>query len=122
LPNAVLAYRVLDYIGNNLDRWNQDYWKFDGYCGTTYCFAGHTVVMADMVVPTQGDTGQNVHSREDGRYIGHVADVARKLLDITWNDDLKLFHETPNDFKELTRRVEEIFGPRPAEQLELELV
>lgn len=105
VPNAELAYKVLDHIDAHPESWVQDSW----WCGTGGCFAGWAVKL----------------SGEDPGWV-YVAERAAELLGFTSEYDIEeravaalggrgrcdLFSAS-NTREDLDRIVAAVFGPRP---------
>lgn len=121
MPNAALAYQVLDLINKHRDHFSMDTWvsaadgagvgldelTSEAHCGTTACFAGWTVALAGASI----GAGSCVVFDSAGNAIeGTVGSHAAKLLDIEEPDRGDLFL-CEND--EIEHYVEKIFGPRP---------
>lgn len=112
MPNAELAYRVLDQIDAEPERWNQNAWVIG--CGTSYCFAGWALTLTGHTLVGRGaeaGSGMDLDGfhRVDGSIVGDAA--ARELdIDLLSADDLFSVY---NNRADLGTLVAEIFGPRP---------
>jgi hypothetical protein len=112
MPNAELAYKVLDHIDAHPETWKQGQWIGEAECGTVACFAGWAVLLS-------GQTS----IRDDFAVINgdcvklHISEAAEILLGI--EEVLHLGDDAPDPFdalltrQELGERVADIFGPRP---------
>ncbi|GAA2681883.1 hypothetical protein [Actinoplanes palleronii] len=107
IPNATLAYRVLDQIDAHPETWNQSTWD----CGTAACFAGWAVRLSGGI----SDDSEVVAGPDELTGMT-VENAAYKVLGITVAQadpvDGWLF-DAENDRQDLGRLVAEIFGPRP---------
>lgn len=116
LPNAALAYAVLDQIDKHLELWDQGQWLRrgeDGDCGTVGCFAGWTCLLSGDKPEWYGEDDPVTGWVKDSvglRYL--VDDRAEDLLGINMQQADRLF-ATSNTRDELIEFVAEIFGPRP---------
>jgi hypothetical protein len=114
MPNAELAYRVLDHIDAHPESWDQTQWV----CGTTACFAGWALRLSGYEL----EEGSFRWSAEvaDGPLAGvRVEYAACDVLKIESPEICRadgkwdgLFNEG-NDRAKLGELVKEIFGPRP---------
>lgn len=129
MPNAQLAYDVLDHIDADPESWNQGTWftRPPGAtdCGTQACFAGWAAILSGHL-PTKwdeacdcGDCSEGVaRGREGASFVKtengprYVREVARDLLGIE-NDDCYELFDGWNTRVQLGYEVERIFGPRP---------
>lgn len=107
MPNAELAYRVLDHINAHPESWDQNVWVAQRpECGTAACFAGWACLLSgDQPAGIPDETG------EIERYIPHRAGT---LLGIEVDGGEHPLFEYTNTRDDLGVLVEEIFGPRPA--------
>lgn len=48
--NDVLIDKVMDYLREHPKEWDQRYWVESTPCGTTACFAGHTMLLSGYTV------------------------------------------------------------------------
>lgn len=130
IPNAALAYRVLDWIDAHPEQHDQARWFQKTACGTAGCFAGWTVVLAGHRVgfdEMPDEDGVQRYDTIDGTRLLSVAGVAIDDLGIATSTvecqvcescgqrdraDDALFAAS-NSREDLGRLVEEIFGPRP---------
>jgi hypothetical protein len=117
MPNAELAYRVLDHIDAHPESWVQSSWLHAGSCGTAGCFAGWATQLAGMTAVFEDVPGfsgvryfQYVVPAEGGPT--SVSEAAEQVLGIHTLDAYELFSAV-NTREDLGRHVEEIFGPRP---------
>lgn len=121
MPNAELAYRVLDHIDAHPESWDQETW----YCETSACFAGWAALLSGLELGYEDGRMWDVEvvSASDplrSRMVGwHVQEAACALLGISHDhvvridgEDDELFNEN-NDRAKLGELVKEIFGPRP---------
>ena len=128
MPNAKLAYQVLDHIDAHPEQWDQETYYEVNECGTTACFAGWTVILSKVELNAHGDVllsslphevadlvGQ-IRSTEpsplEDPQLAEIADVARVLLGIDRDQRGSLFY-ADNDREDLGTLVGELFGPRP---------
>jgi hypothetical protein len=115
IPNAELAYRVLDHIDAHPEQWDQGIWIRESDCGTAGCFAGWAVLLAGGTVGT-AVSGFDPPPVTGGprEIVGRsVADAAELLLGsdhIAGDRDL---FDANNTREDLSVLVAEIFGPRP---------
>jgi hypothetical protein len=109
VPNAVLAYRVLDHIERHPEHWNQKAYR----CVTGCCFAGNAVLLGGMVWRSLDDTlDDHVYDPMTGRILD-IIDASTELLGIPeWRDWGRLF-QAANNIQDIRKLVLEIFGPRP---------
>lgn len=54
-PNLGRLQQTMSHIENNLELWIQDDWTTPTDCGTAYCFAGWTVVLAGIPIQATED-------------------------------------------------------------------
>jgi hypothetical protein len=121
VPNAELAYKVLDHIDAHPEQWRQQDWisRPDGAdCGTAACFAGWACLLsgdtprwefpADELTERVNTTSgvELVHDVE------FVNDRAAYLLGISLYEADSLF-DAENERDGIVRLVTELFGPRP---------
>jgi hypothetical protein len=122
MPNAKLAYEVLDLINANRAHFNMSTWvQCDGRaldpvslaelteqnkCGTAACFAGWTVAVSGH---TMNEAEQIFDSA--GRRVGFdISEFAKELLDIDDDQADGLFYVGDDEIDEA---VATTFGPRP---------
>jgi hypothetical protein len=118
IPNAELAWRVLDHIIANPDQYAPDVWIYRGdpECGTAACIAGWTCLLSgdEPVYVDRHEEEANTVEYGDGS--DRVARRAAFLLGIEYDDEdvygHRLFH-VGNRITTISRLVTEIFGPRP---------
>lgn len=105
-PNADLLYKTLDLViaAEPDGTWDQNNWIAynDDFCGTTACFAGHTLLAQGGKILTRKETGASGHtyieayavSMPDGRFISAsaVAMAAQESLRLTYGQADDLFH------------------------------
>lgn len=109
-PNMAEIDRILDYIIDHPDEWDQNTWtNTDPVCGTTYCFAGHAVVSAGYKIMDRGA----VIYRPDGSIGVSVGTEAQEVLGLTrWEADelfLRSMRPLKSDSLELVKiQVEKI--------------
>jgi hypothetical protein len=119
MPNAELAYRVLDHITAHPKEWNQTIYLRKDHCGTAACFAGWTVLLSgdrpnwSEGWPAHGGEVTDVVTAAQSPDSVCVSDRATELLDITSWDAFGLF-DANNSMDDLCEQVVDIFGPRPA--------
>lgn len=115
MPNAALAYAVLDHIKANPDEWNQEIWA----CGTKGCFAGWATVLGNPTAavhfPSWLETRLH-RSRRQQVYIDGFRESVRKtairLLGIR-EYEADLLFAAHNTYGDLEHYVTLLFGPRP---------
>jgi hypothetical protein len=123
VPNAALAYAVLDHIDAHPEQWNQAKWD----CGTAACFAGHAVRLSGGVIQGFSNSDAEVVDTTDEfarwmlgmspleaacHVLGIDADMGAVADDPETGERFWLF-DASNDRARLGRLVAEIFGPRP---------
>jgi hypothetical protein len=117
IPNAELAYRVLD-IARTARSLEMEYWanNLSGglitladltapTCGTTACLAGWTVALAGYAIKARG----SVYNAA-GDYVGDVQPMAARMLGISDLASEDLFYVSNDD---LDAAIADYFGPRP---------
>jgi len=115
IPNAALAYQVLDHIDAHPESWDQRTWG----CGTVACFAGWTVILSGGVIDADGYDSSVVDGPAE--LVGDTVERAaiRLLQGRVWIDrpdgEVDWLFAADNNREDLGRLVAEIFGPRPAE-------
>lgn len=50
MVNATLVRAVMENIAANPNTWHQNHLVDESDCGTTYCFAGHTLLLSGKIV------------------------------------------------------------------------
>lgn len=123
IPNAELAYRVLDHIDAHPEQWNQGVYIGSKECGTAACFAGWAVLLSGARPRFYAADVSTADVVVDG-LVRVVPELAQELLRASrWveagdgvSDDLDLFDQD-NTREDLGRLVVEIFGPRPGEHI-----
>ena len=82
--NKELALRVLNKIKENPNNWKQWMWAIQEPCGTSHCFAGHTVHLS---FPDAKPYFQGTRKQTSQYILNGVVDdykfSAKKLLDLT---------------------------------------
>lgn len=124
VPNAALAYAVLDQIDAHPEQHDQsdfvrhhgDVWSIaatDMPCGTTACFAGWAVLLSGRTLELNHIVPQ---VRMDHGLVD-VDDAAALLLGIgtrgMYDDPAHALFYAARTRDDLARQVAEIFGPRP---------
>lgn len=112
LPNAALAYAVLDQIDLCPQRWDQNIWLSDHLsCGTVACFAGWACL---LVGDQPGFSQDTVRIHVPGAKARSVSVMvrARELLNIKPRQAEFLFQGWHNR-QTLENSVAMFFGPRP---------
>lgn len=112
MPNAELAYKILDQIDAHPEQWVQNHWMTTTECGTAYCFAGWAVNLSG------GTLQEDVYNvivasgppEIDGLLVERAADV---LLGICSRDLPEDLYDGYNCRRDLDRIVADVFGPRP---------
>ncbi|MEU9837017.1 hypothetical protein AB0D67_36235 [Streptosporangium sp. NPDC048047] len=115
--NVAALERVYAHIVANPEEWNQRYW----HCGTSMCFAGHTVAMygtanwsapgdpgCDTFVALSTDDEDDLFIDEGERVI-YVADRARHILGITEDEAAVLFHQN-NTLADIRRIIDDLIA------------
>jgi hypothetical protein len=114
MPNAELAYRVLDHIDAHPD---QHVWiEQREDCGTAACLAGWVVLLAGDEPNFDPDEPEACEVVIGGGTVLLIKERAADLLGIEYNPDKFFGHELfdqHNTRQDLGRLVAEIFGPRP---------
>lgn len=119
MPNAELAYKVLDHIDAHPESWDQANWITLTDCGTAACFAGWTCLLSGdeptwlgraplMIGPPRSTTSVRVA----GLFVHDISHRASDLLGILGDGAHDLFSPL-HDRESLGIVVEEIFGLRP---------
>jgi hypothetical protein len=123
MPNAELAYRVLDQIDAHPERWDQKRW----WCGTSGCFAGWAVVLSDgedaMMNGSYVRVGdRKVHTQirafellgiSDDSADQDIAPALSYYAELSETDDSPSLFHMWNSRADLQILVENIFGERP---------
>lgn len=117
-PNAKLAYKVLDLIKLNRERFDMGEWARGpeggvtlkqltdpNVCGTTACFAGWVIALSGYEVGTNG----RVYDMRGPFVSGDVSAFAAGLLGLD-SSNPDLFYGDDWDIAEV---VQDWFGPRP---------
>lgn len=115
MPNAELAYKILDEIDAHPRSWDQSTWfgrRWWWRCGTTACFAGHACLLSGDTPDWEWIDGTTGRVITDKGRVKPVMSRAMELLDISWSQADRLFFSSHNR-ERLGRYVEAIFGPRP---------
>jgi hypothetical protein len=90
--NHDLAERVFQRIEEDPASFDMDWWARRTSCGTVMCVAGHTVVEGGYEIYWTGGAWSGYYClNPDGR-LETVSDVARRLLDLTSDQAMSLFH------------------------------
>lgn len=110
--NDVLIDKVMDYLREHPKEWDQRYWVESTPCGTTACFAGHTMLLSgytlqrvkrgcDECLSEDHDCGLNgcdvmetKFFAPDGRRVDHEDIEAGELLGLSRWDGEKIFYQT----------------------------
>ncbi|WIM97806.1 hypothetical protein ACTOB_001360 [Actinoplanes oblitus] len=123
IPNAALAYRVLDHIDAHPETWNQRKWD----CGTTACFAGHAVRLSGGIIQGFGNSDAEVaevtddsarwmlgmHAQEAACHVLGIHPDTGGMADDPETGTRHWLFDAGNDRDRLGRLVAAIFGPRP---------
>lgn len=112
MPNAELAYKILDQIDAHPKRWVQNDWMTNTECGTAYCFAGWAVVLSGGTLEHRGYDVYVASGPEEivEARVEWAADQLLGIADITTDEDL---YCGLNCRRDLDRIVAAEFGPRP---------
>lgn len=106
-----LLWKVYDYIVDHPNEWCQSQFVAPKACGTTFCFAGHTVMMARPDMTLNGHF-QFVDS--DGVPVNPEDEGARLLGLREWEKDALFYNFTndPGDIRNViaTWEAEELLG------------
>lgn len=116
MPNAELAYRVLDHIDAHPESWDQNIWVARRpECGTAACFAGWACLLSGDQPAGPLDADNEVE-RVNVIWLGstYIPHRAGALLGIEVEGGEHPLFEYTNTREDLGELVEEIFGPRPA--------
>lgn len=111
-PNHSLFVDVLAQIEREPQTWRQAMWRTDTPCGTSYCFAGHAVNIAEPQAwvgaepLTPGRSMREFYLLGDKQFAG---DRARQLLGIDDKPAGDLFMAT-NSLADLYRISAEVLG------------
>lgn len=123
MPNAELAYKILDEIDADPESWRQDKW----ICGTAACFGGKAILAVGGTLEYDDAVGGYVATGGPFRHGTWAQHAASEALDIAegggWVNDPPdspltgawLF-DADNDRHRLGEIVEALFGPRPEGQ------
>lgn len=117
MPNAVLAYRVLDHIDADPASWNQKYWA----CGTGHCYGGWAIALSGGKLAHTEDGYVGVVDAPDPDLIGlDACDAANRVLGLHAGTDTaevngwpRWLYDASNSRDTLGTLVDAIFGPRP---------
>lgn len=103
--NFPLLWKVYDHIVAHPEEHNQSLFAYRGECGTTFCFAGHTALIARPDLH---------YSFRDGACVGHLVDdsgmfarsssrVAQEALGLSNDEADDLFYgaETADQIRDL---------------------
>lgn len=122
MPNVELAQQVLEQIEEHPDTWDQGYWAREtASCGTTHCFAGWAVALAEpdaqFAIDFDG-LGTGVIRRDGEPW--EIKDAAIDLLGLTsWQADAMFWHSTTLDeLREYVRQLEETGSFEPSARFE----
>lgn len=119
MPNYELLRDVLTHISLHPNTWNQETWGSATPCGTTYCLAGHVVMMSDhdvslhwidvLEVDVTDSAQRQVVSGviDDGR-LRNIDEVAAEILDIPYATIGHLFYSFTSDVQTLWNRIEDV--------------
>jgi hypothetical protein len=116
MANAAKLEAVLDHIRMNPKEHDQSQWAEKTPCGTTMCFAGHTVVREGyrlewrMTPPREG-TNPNTAAyckEPDGRF-ELISVAATKILDLTYSQATALF-SVAKTFDDVEKTVKDIIN------------
>lgn len=122
IPNAALAYRVLDHIDADPTSWDQENWIARNECGTAACFAGWATLLSGDKPAASDEAGDaEFVLPADESIVQYIPDRAAELLGIDLQPDRYFtvghpLFDADNTREDLGRLVEEYFGPRPAPQ------
>ena len=93
-------FRVFDYARNHPDNWNQEIWRQETACGTTYCIAGFQTYVMNQKTPLtfrdihHGPAFTNVPTRtvrDDNGNLVDVQEYARRSLGLNAEEADALF-------------------------------
>lgn len=93
-------FRVFDYARNHPENWNQNQWRQETECGTTYCIAGFQTYVMDQKTPltyrdVYGPAFTNAPTRTVRDDNGNLVDVqyyATKSLGLNAEEADALFY------------------------------
>lgn len=115
--NDDLALRVLARIARDPASHNQSWFGYRDECGTTFCFAGHTVVESGYQLDWRRTMPSNLWP--DGFMLAdcvangvEIADVAAGLLELTVIQEQELFYDA-NDIEEVYDSVARFMNVAP---------
>lgn len=109
-----LALRgVLEHIETHTEEWDQSYWAKKTGCGTSFCFAGWTVVLAGL--------GDEIQWYEDGKWYedgnlkraetlkdgSTISDTAAMILGLDFDAATRLFYGT-NTLDQVRQKVNDL--------------
>lgn len=125
--NDVLINKVMDYLREHPKEWDQRYWVESTACGTTACFAGHTMLLSGYTVDRVkrgcdedlnedhdcGLYGCDVIDTKfftpDGRRIDDEDIEAGKLLGLTrWDSESIFFRTSIVDIDDMQEIIDDI--------------
>lgn len=103
--NVALLCKVMEHIEAHPEEHDQAEWAEQTACGTTYCFAGHTVLIAGWSLNFDED-GVAVSCRMDGESL-LIPEAARLELGLNYYDTRDLFwHATTGaELREIVDRI-----------------
>lgn len=120
---------TMDYIKTHPEQHHQEQWAERTTCGTTYCFAGTTVMLAGyefvwaeldpdlshgsveawagLCVLPKNHPCAPYWSDKDGNFLGEVADVAAHELGLNWHQRYLLFNyaKSVEDLEEAVKNI-----------------
>ncbi len=104
--NAELIRRVVKHIENNPKTWDQEHWGYSSSCGTTFCMAGHTVVMSGHTLKWADDgDGRSAYYVENGEYISDKAQELLGLNDEQAEDLFSAYSTSIQGYKEIITEI-----------------
>lgn len=117
MPNAALAYKVLDHIIAHPEEHKPEMW-IGNECGTVACFAGWTVIFSGDIPVYEDGINYTDEVRTSIGDLEWIPARAAKLLGMPRDgghlaaNGYRLFNMN-NTLDDIERLVDEIFGPRP---------
>jgi hypothetical protein len=114
--NDELIDKVLHYIENHPDEWDQETW----FCGTTACFAGRALLMSGFEIVDTALLREKIKGHEDygwlddfemideaGNLVREYTTRAAERLGLNWDDAIMLFNGR-NDLEDLRAIIADI--------------
>lgn len=121
MANADRLWRVYDRIADDPGSWDNDNWARRWGCHTTYCVAGHAMILAGdppdldsltSVIVVKGDDVDEIRSVGYTVSGALISTAASRWLDLTPNEVERLFYANVRSVVDLRRIVEDVAGDR----------